>query len=271
MQNPLRQSLFSSIQAIVASSTHFNQSLVPLQRQCLRCQAASFSTTPPRPHKSGNKKRGVSALRRTGPRIPLSVSSEPLPQPVLDPARRSKIQVNEKHGLWDFFDKDKNPFEKPEVVAGHGRAWSVEELRHKSFEDLHCLWWVCVKERNRILTQEHERQRVEAGYGEAEAQGRDKIVRWTMRAIKHALTERWYAYEEARKTTMNDPDYRNVFEDALEERAKHQGEESLPAAEVQEAQSPAQSSSMPPLKETQHKGPSLLPDSKPLQPQSPSL
>ena len=33
-----------------------------------------------------------------------------------------------------------------------------------------------------------------------------------MRAIKHALTERWYAYEEARKMTIDDPDYKNLFE-----------------------------------------------------------
>ena len=31
-------------------------------------------------------------------------------------------------------------------------------------------------------------------------------VRHTQRAIKHALTERWYAWEEARKVAKNDPE-----------------------------------------------------------------
>ncbi|KAI4143662.1 MAG: hypothetical protein LQ340_006921 [Diploschistes diacapsis] len=206
----MRNSLYN-ISAIVSSSVSLPQ------QTCLRCQVARFSTTSPLSLKTAdrNKNRGVSGLRRTGPRYPRAVSKEPLPQPVLDPARRSKIQVNEKHGLWDFFDKEKNPFEKPEVVAAHGRPWAVEELRHKSFEDLHCLWWVCVKEKNRILTQEHERERMQAGYGKAEAQERQGTIRKTMRAIKHVLTERWYAYEEARKIAEKDPGLKDYFEEFL--------------------------------------------------------
>ena len=36
-----------------------------------------------------------------------------------------------------------------------------------------------------------------------------------MRAIKHALTERWYAYEEARKVAAKDPSLRELFEVSL--------------------------------------------------------
>ena len=96
---------------------------------CLRCRAALFSTTQvPLKGAERNKNRGVSALRRTGPRTVRALSKEPLPQPVLDPARRSKIQVNGKHGLWEFFDKEKTPFEKPEVIAAHGTT-AVTALR----------------------------------------------------------------------------------------------------------------------------------------------
>ena len=48
----------------------------------------------------------------------------------------------------------------------------MPELRNKDWEDLHRLWWVCVKERNRIATYEAERKRLRAGYGEFEADGR---------------------------------------------------------------------------------------------------
>ena len=34
----------------------------------------------------------------------------------------------------------------------------------------------------------------------------------TMRAIKHALTERWYAYEEAKKVAAKDPSLQGLLE-----------------------------------------------------------
>jgi large subunit ribosomal protein L47 len=68
----------------------------------------------------------------------------------------------------------------PEEDNGHGRSWTVAELRQKSWEDLHSLWWVCCKERNRIATESYERRRLEAGYGDNEATARDAAVGLTI-------------------------------------------------------------------------------------------
>lgn len=57
-----------------------------------------------------------------------------------------------------------------------GRAWTVEELRWKDWVDLHKLWWVCVKEKNIMFTQELERKRLDPGYGDFEAKARKKEV-----------------------------------------------------------------------------------------------
>jgi large subunit ribosomal protein L47 len=63
-----------------------------------------------------------------------------------------------------------------------------------------------VKERNIMATQMMERKRLKPGYGEFEAKERDKIVRKTQRAIKHVLTERYYAWEEASSLAVKDPE-----------------------------------------------------------------
>ena len=109
------------------------------------------------------------------------------------------------------------------LLGSLGRAWSVEELRRKSWEDLHRLWWLCVKERNILYTQSLERKRLDPGFGEYEAKGKDREVsssleklhnvssltcnlkvNRTQRAIKHVLTERYYAWHEAKEVAKLD-------------------------------------------------------------------
>ena len=48
------------------------------------------------------------------------MSKEPLPQPVLDPERRSKVKVDDKHGLWGFFNQGRKALTPPEEDNSHG-------------------------------------------------------------------------------------------------------------------------------------------------------
>lgn len=141
-------------------------------------QSAKFSSTPLNAaRKDGNRQRGVSALRRTGPRKSMTPSVDPtrLPRPVKrDPL--DGVETDDNHGLWDFFYEKDKPFPPTDVMNKHGRAWTVMELRIKEWNDLHKLWWVCVKELNRIATAGFERARVGAGYGEAEEDERRQEV-----------------------------------------------------------------------------------------------
>lgn len=79
-------------------------------------------SVPKKRNRDNNPNRGVSALRRTGLKNPVSMANEPLPQPVLDPKKRSKVQVDEDHGLWGFFNKGKTVLSTPEEDVAHGMA-----------------------------------------------------------------------------------------------------------------------------------------------------
>lgn len=128
-----------------------------------------------RPNRDHNKQRGLSVIRRTGPREVLSVSGVPLPRPV-DAKDFPAVKTDPNHGLWDFFYSRDKALNTPSEDRAHGRAWNVEELRRKSWEDLHSLWWVCCKERNRIATGNAERKKGTYGYGDVESREREMEV-----------------------------------------------------------------------------------------------
>lgn len=68
-----------------------------------------------------------------------------------------------------------------------GRAWNASELRLKSFDDLHKLWWTVIKECNVLYTQKDEARRRNVRFINSD---RLTKCRQSLARIKTVLTER---------------------------------------------------------------------------------
>ncbi|KAK8042641.1 hypothetical protein PG994_013124 [Apiospora phragmitis] len=204
---PIRSSIGRVLQP--ATRCPLTTSLNLPLRVSLSCppNASSFSTTSSlgerRPTRDNNRLRGLSSIYRSGTKGRMAVDGFATPKPA---DYKPEITTDPNHGLWDFFYSKDRALPLPEEDSQHGRAWIVEELRHKSWEDLHRLWWVCAKERNRIATATRERRRLKLVKGEDESKLRNYEIWKTMKAIKHTLTERYYAWEDARELAEKDPE-----------------------------------------------------------------
>ncbi|XP_062438801.1 large ribosomal subunit protein uL29m isoform X1 [Rhea pennata] len=76
----------------------------------------------------------------------------------VEPLHRFKLlhTTSARKGLEEFFDDPQNWGEK---TVKSGDAWNIKQLRGKSSEDLHKLWYVLLKEKNMLLTLEQESKR----------------------------------------------------------------------------------------------------------------
>lgn len=111
------------------------------------------------------------------------------------PPTKDNIQCSESHPLWQFFH-DKQFIRSSDQLDLTSRAWSIPELRRKSFNDLHSLWYNCLIERNRLAREIHL---IRAGlHTEIDSFVTvDERIRTTMWRIRHVLSERDIAFKNA--------------------------------------------------------------------------
>jgi len=86
-------------------------------------------------------------------------------------------------GLEEFFEK---PLKEGEVRTA-GKSWKARDLRNKSWDDLHKLWYVLLKERNLLQS---EKLRLRAQAQSLPNPLRLAKVRKSMGGIKVVLSER---------------------------------------------------------------------------------
>lgn len=113
------------------------------------------------------------------------------------PPTVANIKCPDDHPLWQFFS-DKKFLRSEEELDFNARPWSVPELRRKSFNDLHSLWYSCLRERN-VLGRETHLLEVSMGADAGPYMDLAENVRTTMWRIRHVLSERDTAYNLAQK------------------------------------------------------------------------
>ncbi|KAJ1678535.1 54S ribosomal protein L4 mitochondrial [Spiromyces aspiralis] len=96
-------------------------------------------------------------------------------------------------GFEEFFENGQAlPKEQPQT-----------ELRNKSWEDLHKLWYILIKERNMLASQKEEAKRAGITYQFFSNTARIIKCKKSMARIKTVLNERRLAYEQVQRERKN--------------------------------------------------------------------
>jgi len=148
-------------------------------------------------------KRFNSATARQKYQQLMRANAKPLVmRPPIEPSV-AQVETSETHPLWQFF-ANKTFMRKASDLEDLGAAWSVPQLRRKSFDDLHTLWYVSLKELNKV----NREMRLLALYENRPSQDTRRYagdenrfaeigeqIKTTMWRIRHVLAERYHAWK----------------------------------------------------------------------------
>jgi len=96
------------------------------------------------------------------------------------------VQTFPTRGIDEFFEKG----DKQGEIAKAGRPWKAHELRLKSFDDLHKLWFILLKEKNLLLTHKERLDKIKQLSQYSRTRSRLRKVSQSMARILTVLTER---------------------------------------------------------------------------------
>lgn len=123
------------------------------------------------------------------------------------------FDVSPDHPLWAFFpdgNKSETCYRDPDDIDTESRAWDFAELRRKSFDDLHKLWYLTLKERN-ILAREVRLGDALGSQDYRRHEDLDAKLKLTQKRIKQVLLERQVAHERVQLLTEEKKEYLQNF------------------------------------------------------------
>ena len=122
---------FARASISLPTTAYFSTSMPRCRASATRKQAGLKAKTAGKPNWSlvhrpkidRNKRRGVSVIRRTGPRSTRGLWKYPLPVPVARDHRQTNPEYvdTHDHGLWGFFPESRKALMEPDQVSSHGR------------------------------------------------------------------------------------------------------------------------------------------------------